>query len=58
MLNGVVAALVLGGVVATIVVALGSADPAHRRRRARQLMRYWLLMAACFAVVAVGMYFV
>ena len=57
-LNGVVAALVLGGVVATIVVALGSVDPARRRLRARQLMRYWLLMAACFAVVAVGMYIV
>ncbi|MGE0361296.1 MAG: hypothetical protein AB7H93_07410 [Vicinamibacterales bacterium] len=55
-LNGVLAVLSAGGVVATIVVNLGTWDAARRRRRSRALARYWGCLAAAFAVVAVGMY--
>jgi len=57
-LNGVLAVLSAGGVVATIVVNLGTWDPATRRRRSRSLARYWACLATAFAVVAVGMYLV
>lgn len=57
-LNGVLALLVLGGVCTTAVVALGYPDPAVRRRRARLLARFWAVMAAAFAALAVGMYLV
>ena len=55
-LNGAVALLVLGAVIATAGIGVMTGDPLVARRRARVLARYWLLMAACFAVVAVGMY--
>ncbi len=55
-LNGVLALLVLGGVVATIAVASAANDVPPGRRRVRLLARYWALMTASFAVVAIGMY--
>jgi heme/copper-type cytochrome/quinol oxidase subunit 3 len=57
-LNGVLAMLVLGGVCATAAVALGHADPAVGRRRARLVARFWAVMAAAFAALAVGMYLI
>lgn len=55
-LNGVLAVLSAGGVVATIAVNLGTWDSAIRRRRSRALARGWACLAAAFAVVAIGMY--
>ena len=55
-LNGTIAVLVLGGVFATLAVARATADAPGRLRRTRLLARYWWLMTACFAAVAVGMY--
>lgn len=55
-LNGAVALLVLAGVIATACIALVTIDPPVARRRARVLAGYWTLLAACFAVIAVGMY--
>ncbi len=57
-LNGVLTILVLGGVCATAAVALGRADLAVGRRRARLLARFWTVMAAAFAVLAVALYLV
>ena len=57
-LNGVLALLVLGGVGASAVVALGRTVPAVRRRRAHLLARFWAVMAAAFAALAIGMYLV
>lgn len=57
-LNGVIALVCTGAVAATIVVNLGTWDAAVRRRRSRTLARVWTLLAAAFAVVAVGMYLV
>jgi heme/copper-type cytochrome/quinol oxidase subunit 3 len=55
-LNGVIAVLALGGVVATMMAALGTTEPMPRRRHARLLTRYWITLAASFAVIAIGMY--
>ena len=41
-LNGVIAVLALGGVVATIMAAVGTTEPMPRRRQARLLTRYWI----------------
>jgi heme/copper-type cytochrome/quinol oxidase subunit 3 len=55
-LNGVLALLVVGGVIATIGVAVASSDDTVRRRRARLLTLYWGLMTACFVAIIAGMY--
>jgi heme/copper-type cytochrome/quinol oxidase subunit 3 len=57
-LNGMLAMLAAGGVAATVVVNLGTAESVPRRRRARLLARYWTLLTASFAVIVVGMYLV
>ena len=57
-LNGALAVLAAAGVGATVVVNLGTSDPALRRRRSRLLFRYWMVLTLGFAVIAVGMYLV
>jgi heme/copper-type cytochrome/quinol oxidase subunit 3 len=56
-LNGVVAALATGGVMATAAVAL-AATGAVRSRRAELLFRYWAVVTLCFTAIAIGMYLI
>jgi heme/copper-type cytochrome/quinol oxidase subunit 3 len=56
-LNGVVAALAAGGVVATAAVTL-AASASVRSRRAGLLFRFWAVLTLCFATIAIGMYLV
>lgn len=57
-LNGAVAALVAGGTVAAVWVALEPVPPLQRARRGAMLQRYWLLMLALWVVTVVGLYLV